>query len=370
MSDKTDKGMSRRQFLGLTGGVLGAAALASAGFNINLKKNEREIDLNSVKNKEHESDILVVGGGMTGLFAAVKGHDAGAKVLMVSKGRLGTSGQTPFAKGMFAYDASKESLSLDDFADRVAESALNTSNKVFTKQMAEHSMARVKELREWGFFDKSLCYDSFNKPIKERNIPVKERIMITHLLKENGRIAGAAGFSIDEPTVHVFKAKSVILCTGAGGFKPSGFPICDLTHDGSVMAYRIGAKITGKEWNDGHSGMAENPADCYNGWHDMFERVPGTTGIEVHHDLGVDGNYSGYMKGNPVAGGPGGGAGDVEGGPYRPEGFDHAMPGGEGGEEGGRPSGPPPGGEDGGRPSGSPSRRRGRRKARRSASRR
>jgi succinate dehydrogenase/fumarate reductase flavoprotein subunit len=66
-----------------------------------------------------------------------------------------------------------------------------------------------------------------------------ERIMLTHLVREKGVIAGAAGFSLDEPKIHFFRAKTVILCTGAGGFKPNGFPICDLTHDGSVMAYRI-----------------------------------------------------------------------------------------------------------------------------------
>jgi len=81
--------------------------------------------------------------------------------------------------------------------------------------------------------------------------------MITHLIKENGRIAGAAGFSVDEEAIRFFKAKTVILCTGAGGFKPNGFPICDLTHDGTIMAYNIGAKVTGKEWNDGHPGQAE-----------------------------------------------------------------------------------------------------------------
>jgi len=92
------------------------------------------------------------------------------------------------------------------------------------------------------------------------------------------------------------------------------------------MAYRIGAKITGKEWNDGHSGSIVNPAACYDGWHGMFEQKPGTTGVEVHHDLGVDGNYSAYMLGNPISTmGPG--SASVSGGPYRPEGFSDAQPG-------------------------------------------
>jgi len=125
--------------------------------------------------------------------------------------------------------------------------------------------------------------------------------MITHLIKENGKIAGAAGFSIDDAIIYIFKAKSVVLCTGAGGFKPSGFPICDLTHDSTIMAYKIGAKVTGKEWNDGHSGSTTNPADCYDGWHGMFDMKPSTNGIDVHHDLGVDLNYKAYVKGNPVS---------------------------------------------------------------------
>ncbi len=215
-----------------------------------------------------------------GLFAAVKAHDAGAKVMMVSKGRLGSSGMTPFAKGIFAYDPDNGRISLDDFVESVSRSALGTNNPVFTRQMAEHSLARVKDLKQWGFFDSPLYNKAFSKPIQERNIPVIERVMITHLIKEKGHIAGAAGFSIDEAKVHIFNAKSVILCSGAGGFKPNGFPICDLTHDGTVMAYKIGAKVTGKEWNDGHPGQAKNAAACYDGWHGMFDRKPGVTGVE------------------------------------------------------------------------------------------
>nr|WP_320014205.1 FAD-binding protein [uncultured Desulfobacter sp.] len=343
-SSKHSKEISRRKFITLAGGAAGLATMAAIGVFPGQgagSANVPEIDIDKIKKTEAETDVLVIGGGMAGLFAAVKAHDAGAKVMIVSKGRLGSSGQTPFAKGIFAYDPDTEKLSLDEFVNKVSQSALGTNNPVYTRQMAEHSLARVNELKEWGFFDSPLYNKSFTNPIKKRKIPVKERIVITHLIKEKGRISGAAGFSLDEENVHFFKAKSVILCTGAGGFKPNGFPICDLTHDGTVMAYNIGAKVTGKEWNDGHPGQAKNAASCFDGWHGMFERKPGITGVEIRHDLGVDLNYKAYMNGNPVKMGPPGASGgkEPEGGPYVPDEFKrNGPPGGKGpGEE--RPGG-------------------------------
>lgn len=337
-----DNGMSRRHFIALAGGTAGMAALVAMGVPIGWAENKSDVNLDAMNIKENKTDVLVIGGGMAGLFAAVKAHDAGSKVMLVSKGRLGSSGMTPFAKGIFVYDASNEKLSLDEFVDTVSRSALGTNNPIYTRQMAEHSLARVNELREWGFFDSPLYNNSFSKPITERNIPVMERIVITHLIKEDGRIAGAAGFSLDETKIHIFNAKSVILCTGAGGFKPNGFPICDLTHDGTIMAYNIGAKVTGKEWNDGHPGQSTNAADCFGGWHDMFEQKPGTTGVEVHHDLGVDLNYKAYIAGNPVEMGRPGQSDEnqVQGGPYVPAEFKRSeSPGGGDGQEERRPPG-------------------------------
>lgn len=340
----------------LAGGAAGLAALAAMGFSTECTGNILKIDIKSIKDVETETDVLVVGSGIAGLFAAVKAHDAGAKVLMVSKGRLGASGQTPFARGIFAYDPATATMDLDAFTAKVSLSAMGTNNPVFTRQMAEHSLARVRELKEWGFFDSPLYANTFNKPMQERNIPIMERIMLTHLIREKGRVTGAAGFSLDEPKIHFFKAKSVILCTGAGGFKPNGFPICDLTHDGTMMAYRIGAKVTGKEWNDGHGAMMKNPADVYGQWGGMLQGPPSITGIDVHHDLGVDINYEIYRlspqfretRGHP------GGREVVTGGPLRPAGFeepkgpprdnhqrgDHPR-NGHPGKKG--PGGPPPG---------------------------
>lgn len=347
---QTPKDMSRRKFMTIAGGAAGLATMAAMGFSPRgeCSPNISKIDADKIIDAENETDVLVIGGGMAGLFAAVKAHDAGAKVMIVSKGRMGSSGQTPFAKGIFVFDPDSSKISLDEFVDTVSRSALGTNNSVYTRQMAAHSLARVNELKEWGFFNSPLYNKSFNTPINQRNIPVKERIVITHLIKEKGQIAGAAGFSLDEEKILFFKAKSVILCTGAGGFKPNGFPICDLTHDGSVMAYNIGAKVTGKEWNDGHPGQAKNAAACFDGWHGMFERKPGITGVEVHHDLGVDQNYKAYMTGNPIKMGPPGMADgkEAKGGPYVPDEFKRNGPpqgepgAGPGGKPGGKSGGP------------------------------
>ncbi|MBU2992890.1 FAD-binding protein [Octadecabacter sp. 1_MG-2023] len=343
---------NRREFLALSGATAGAASLGMAAW----AQNVVEIDVDAITNTDHATDVLVIGGGMAGLFAAVKAHDAGASTMIVSKGRLGSSGLTPFGKGFFVFDPDVETDTIDDFVDTVARSALGTSNPTYTRQMAEHSMARAADLREWGYFDQTLSNRPFMKPIEDRDIPLLERVHVTHLIKEDGKIAGAAGFRIDAEETVTIRAKSVILCTGAGGFKPNGFPLGDLTHDGTIMAYEIGAKVTGKEWNDGHMTRSDNPAACYDGWGDMFERVPSTNGVEVHHDLGVDLNYTAYMTGNPVAGGPGSAPSDedaveVEGGPQTPVEFqrDFGAPGGddEGGGppsgEGGAPGAPPPG---------------------------
>ncbi len=354
-SDRQD-GPSRRQFLALGGAASGLAAM---GLSAGWAENRPSVDAATVAGSEHETDVLVIGGGMAGLFAAVKAHDAGARVLLVSKGRLGASGQTPFAKGFFAYDAARESLSIDDFVARVSRSALGTNNESYTRQLAEHSLDRARELKAWGFFDQVLANRPFLKPITARDIPLMERVMITHLIKQEGRIAGAAGFRLDSAETVLFRARAVVLCTGAGGFKPNGFPVCDLTHDGSIMAYRIGAKITGKEWNDGHFTRADNPAACFDNWGDMFERIPGTTGIEVHHDLGVESNYVAYETGNPLPGGPPGSVGGrkTSGGPVTPQEFQRRAGGpggpGEGGPgSGSRRDGPPPPPDDGRKPAG------------------
>lgn len=59
-------------------------------------KEERTTML-SVKEKTIETDLLVIGGGLAGAFAAIKARGAGCeRVMVVSKGRLGKDSISSF----------------------------------------------------------------------------------------------------------------------------------------------------------------------------------------------------------------------------------------------------------------------------------
>jgi succinate dehydrogenase/fumarate reductase flavoprotein subunit len=62
---------------------------------------------------------------------------------------------------------------------------------------------------------------------------------------------------MDSEGLIVFRAGAVILAAGTGGFRPTRWPINNLTSDADCMAYRVGAEITGKEYADPHSGRAD-----------------------------------------------------------------------------------------------------------------
>jgi succinate dehydrogenase/fumarate reductase flavoprotein subunit len=100
----------------------------------------------------------------------------------------------------------------------------------------------------------------------QKGVKIIDRMMITELLtNDNNKVIGALGITVDDAELTIFKAKSVIFCTGASSFKPNGWPISNLTSDGDSMAYRLGAEIAGKEFQDPHGGRCINPAyQAYN----------------------------------------------------------------------------------------------------------
>jgi succinate dehydrogenase/fumarate reductase flavoprotein subunit len=81
--------------------------------------------------------------------------------------------------------------------------------------------------------------------------------MLAELLTDGGRVVGGVGIPTDSEGLVVFRTKAVVLAAGAGGFRPTRWPINNLTSDADCMAYRAGAEITGKEYVDPHSSRAD-----------------------------------------------------------------------------------------------------------------
>ena len=326
MSTNQDKGLSgcnRRDFMKFAG--LGAAAMALPG----LASNAGAASMNNTQKDVIETDVLVVGGGFAGVFAAVKAKEQGVDVTMAIKGTVGRSGMTPWGDAFLVFegDAAKRKA----WMNVIQSNSEYISNQDYVGMYIDYSSKVYKDIDAWGApADKATA---FRKKIKESGIKLLERVRITDLLMDGDRVAGAVGYPFEEDRMIVIKAKSVVLATGAGAYKPNGFPLGSLTFDGDAMVYKHGVPISGKEFNDTHGTSAETPADCWTvrNFIDKWE-----SDIPMYGPLDLSASMSAHQ-------------GKI---PYerprrpRPEGGKGGPPGGKGG---------PPGGKKGPRPAPGPS---------------
>jgi succinate dehydrogenase/fumarate reductase flavoprotein subunit len=254
-----------------------------------------------------ETDVLIIGGGMAGCFAAIKARDKGLDVTLVDKGYVSRAGQTPFA-GSYAVYHAEWGHDLEAWMHQINTVGEYVNNRLWTEMVFKDSYDRYQDLVSWGVeFDKDEkgevmrrtsplgpCQAIFmgwrkfaeilRSQVLKAGASIIDRIMITDLVKQDGRCVGAVGFRPESHELHTFMAKATILSAGAGGFKAAGWPIHELTADADVMAYRIGSEITGKEYSDPHPTSAEYPASfgaIMKGGRPMFGKLLNAEGNEV-----------------------------------------------------------------------------------------
>ena len=255
----------------------------------------------------HETDVLIVGGGVAAACAAIKASAAGVRVLFVDKGFFGRSGTSALASGVF--QAYMEGDDLDRWVKAhtnpmVNITALRKGIKVTGELLQNMDQWGVKWIKNEGKIQRvdmavgplfpvnammgeggpQFMMALRNESLR-RGIDVVNRVMVTELLTSDGlhptneRVTGALGFDTVEGDVHVFRAKATILCTGpvhipypkaGGGFH--GMPI-NCTGDGVAAAYRAGAQLSKMEFL---AGWGVIPAEFYS-----------APGLEMGAGLGV-----------------------------------------------------------------------------------
>lgn len=112
------------------------------------------------------------------------------------------------------------------------------------------------------------------KTLEDAGIPHVDFTMVTDVLTDGDRVVGAMGLHVPSGTVMQFNAAAVVMCTGGGCFKPTGFPVGGDTFDGEYIAYNLGLPIAGKEYDDFHStcSYAAGNAFINNNW-DYAENI-------------------------------------------------------------------------------------------------
>ncbi len=209
-------------------------------------------------------DVLVVGSGIAGTYAATVAAEAGADVLLLTKTRL-MSGSTQWAQGGIAFplDNGDIQLHLHDTLvagrgltdSKTAESLISESfvhlerleekGVVFDSKLGlegGHSKARIKHVGgdRTGYF----VLDVLQKTMPER-ILCYENTVAYELLLHDGAVVGARGFNADFPRQQIeIVAGATILATGGSGqlFKVTTNPK-ESTGDGFLLAYRAGAEL-------------------------------------------------------------------------------------------------------------------------------
>lgn len=259
--NNNSSGFNRRDFLKVAG--IGAAIMTLPG----LIPNTGAADVSNVDQEILKTDVLIIGGGIAGTFAAIKAKEQGVDVILVDKGTIGKSGMSPWFGG-YGYFNKSNGAAKKQYIEQVAKQGEYLVNRDYSEIFTEDSMDRYNDLITWGVKQdtKGSRGVIFRDQVKKAGVRIVERTMITDLFEKDGQVAGAVGFPMEEDKAIVIKAKAVVLCSGSGAFKTPGFPISSLTHDGDAMAYRIGAEISGKEFIDFHWTHWENPADVYSNW--------------------------------------------------------------------------------------------------------
>lgn len=227
-----------------------------------------------MKTEKISTDVLIIGGGTAGCYAALTiSENSDKKVLICEKAHIKRSGC--LAAGVNALNAYiVEGRKPQDYVDYAKKDADGIVREDLLLTMSEKLNEVTKRLEKLGLVilkdengkyvtrgNRNLKINGENiKPIladaveKAKNVTVLNRVNIFDYSVKDNKINGAFGFGIESGIFYTIEAKAVIIATGgaAGLYKPNnpGFSRHKMwyppfnTGAGYAMGIRAGAEMT------------------------------------------------------------------------------------------------------------------------------
>ncbi|MEH2357248.1 FAD-binding protein [Nostoc sp.] len=213
-----------------------------------------------------KADVLVIGGGPAGTWAAWSAASNGARVVLVDKGYCGTTGCAaasgngvwyvpPDPEARETAKASRESLG-GFLADR------NWMDRVLNQ-----TYVNVNQLAEWGYpfptddegkpYRRSLQGPEYmrlmRRQIQRAGVKILDNSPALELLvDDDGAVAGATGVNRQTGEKWIVRSQSTIIATGGCAFLSKALGCNVLTGDGYLMAAEAGAEMSGMEFSNAY----------------------------------------------------------------------------------------------------------------------
>jgi succinate dehydrogenase/fumarate reductase flavoprotein subunit len=207
------------------------------------------------------TDVLVIGGGPAGAWAAIAAAQAGARVMLVDKGYLGTSGATaPSNTGTwFVPPGAGRRIAIEQRQPRTG----GLADPYWVERTLDTAWEKLHSLAAWGY---PFPNDDDGKPylanlrgpdymhfMRRRVVTAGVTILDHHpaleLLGDGDTIAGAAGIDRQGHRAWTIRAGAVVLATGGCAFGERMLGAATLTGDGYLMAAESGAALSGMEFS-------------------------------------------------------------------------------------------------------------------------
>ncbi|MDG9971770.1 FAD-binding protein [Achromobacter mucicolens] len=217
-------------------------------------------------NSGYEADVLVIGGGPAGTWAAVCAAQAGASVILADKGYCGSSGATAAAGTAVWYvdpDQQKRDAAMAsryDMGGRLADHG-------WMRRVLDRTWDGINTLADWGYpfpvdangvsRRNSLQGPEYmrlmRKQVKQAGGKILDHHPVLELLRdEQGAVAGAAGVDRQRGGAWTVRAGAVVIATGGCAFLSRALGCNVLTGDGLLMAAELGAELSGMEFSNAY----------------------------------------------------------------------------------------------------------------------
>jgi succinate dehydrogenase/fumarate reductase flavoprotein subunit len=208
-----------------------------------------------------EADVLVIGGGMAAGWAAIAAARAGANVVLVDKGFVGTSGVTATA-GPNHWWVPPDPAQRESAIHRRYQSSFGLADKAWMARVIDTTWRRLPELAAYypfsrdgagGTFYSGVRGPEYMRAIRQCATDLSVRILDHHpalelLLHPDGSVAGAAGYARLQRQPWSVRANAVVMATGGCAFRSGLIGSRGNTGDGYLMAAEAGAEFSGMEF--------------------------------------------------------------------------------------------------------------------------